>query len=73
MRCRWVLTVKRDTQGANQKCKARGSSWLQDRQVWELQSDAPTSTRLGCRLLCQQAGCRIGLSFTRGLEDGGPT
>jgi hypothetical protein len=53
---RWVLTVKKDKEGKFQKCKAR---WVlrgfQDRQVWDLQTDSPTSTRPGFRLQCQAA------------------
>ena len=56
---RWVLTVKRDKDGNFQKCKAR---WVlrgfQDRQVWDLQTDSPTSTRPGFRLQCQAAANR---------------
>ena len=52
---RWVLTVKRDRDGKFQKCKAR---WVlrgfQDRQNAQ-QTDSPTSTRPGLRLLCQNA------------------
>ena len=51
---RWVLTVKRDRDGKFQKCKAR---WVlrgfQDRQKDAQQTDSPTSTRPGLRLLCQ--------------------
>ena len=53
---RWVLTIKRDKEGNFDKCKAR---WVlrgfQDRQVWDLQTDSPTSTRPGFRLQCQVA------------------
>ena len=53
---RWVLTVKRDRDGKFQKCKAR---WVlrgfQDRQKDAQQTDSPTSTRPGLRLLCQNA------------------
>jgi len=53
---RWVLTIKRDKDGHFLKCKAR---WVlrgfQDRQVWDLQTDSPTSTRPGFRLQCQAA------------------
>ena len=53
---RWVLTIKRDKDGKFLKCKAR---WVlrgfQDRQVWDLQTDSPTSTRPGFRLQCQAA------------------
>jgi len=53
---RWVLTIKRDKNGNFDKCKAR---WVlrgfQDRQVWDLQTDSPTSTRPGFRLQCQVA------------------
>ena len=53
---RWVLTVKRDRDGKFQKCKAR---WVlrgfQDRQKDAQQTDSPTSTRPGLRLLCQDA------------------
>ena len=51
---RWVLTVKRDRDGNFQKCKAR---WVlrgfQDQQKDAQQTDSPTSTRPGLRLLCQ--------------------
>ena len=53
---RWVLTIKRDKEGNFLKCKAR---WVlrgfQDAQHWDLQTDAPTSTRPGFRLQCQAA------------------
>ena len=53
---RWVLTIKRDKEGNFLKIKAR---WVlrgfQDRQVWDLQTDSPTSTRPGFRLQCQIA------------------
>ena len=53
---RWVLTVKKDKEGNFQKCKAR---WVlrgfQDSQIWNLQTDSPTSTRPGFRLQCQAA------------------
>ena len=53
---RWVLTIKRDKDGNFIKCKAR---WVlrgfQDNQVWNLQTDSPTSTRPGFRLQCQAA------------------
>jgi len=53
---RWVLTIKRNKDGSFEKCKAR---WVlrgfQDQQVWELQTDSPTSTRPGFRLQCQAA------------------
>ena len=56
---RWVLTVKRDRDGKFQKCKAR---WVlrgfQDRQKDAQQTDSPTSTRPGLRLLCQNAAAR---------------
>ena len=52
----WVLTVKRDRDGKFQKRKAR---WVlrgfQDRQKDAQQTDSPTSTRPGLRLLCQNA------------------
>ena len=47
---------QRDKDGKFLKCKAR---WVlrgfQDRQVWDLQTDSPTSTRPGFRLQCQAA------------------
>ena len=53
---RWVLTIKRNKDGQFEKCKAR---WVlrgfQDKQHWDLQTDAPTSTRPGFRLQCQAA------------------
>ena len=53
---RWVLTIKRDKDGKFLKCKAR---WVlrgfQDQQIWNLQTDSPTSTRPGFRLQCQAA------------------
>ena len=53
---RWVLTIKRDKDGKFLKCKAR---WVlrgfQDKQIWNLQTDSPTSTRPGFRLQCQLA------------------
>ena len=53
---RWVLTVKRNKDGSFQKCKAR---WVLrgflDKQVWQIQTDSPTSTRPGFRLQCQMA------------------
>ena len=56
---RWVLTIKRDKEGNFLKIKAR---WVlrgfQDRQVWDLQTDSPTSTRPGFRLQCQIAANR---------------
>ena len=61
----WVLTVKRDRDGKFQKCKAR---WVlrgfQDRQKDAQQTDNPTSTRPGLRLLCQNAPPMVGLSDT---------
>ena len=53
---RWVLTIKHDKDGKFLKCKAR---WVlrgfQDSQIWNLQTDSPTSTRPGFRLQCQAA------------------
>ena len=53
---RWVLTVKVDKNGKFQKFKAR---WVcrgfQDRHGWEQQTDSPTATRYGFRLVCQHA------------------
>ena len=53
---RWVLTIKRDTDGNFQKCKAR---WVlrgfQDKQKWDQQTDSPTATRPSFRLACQHA------------------
>ena len=61
---RWVLTVKRDRDGKFQKCKAR---WVlrgfQDRRKDAQQTDSPTSTRPGLRLLCQNVASN-GLSAT---------
>ena len=50
---RWALTVKRGRDGKFQKCKARCQ-----------QTDSPTSTRPGLRLLCQNAASNGGLSDT---------
>ena len=51
-----TLSIKRDKDGNFEKCKAR---WVlrgfQDKQIWGLQTDAPTSTRPGFRLQCQAA------------------
>lgn len=51
-----MLTVKRNKVGTFSKCKAR---WVlrgfQDQQIWNLQTDSPTSTRPGFRLQCQVA------------------
>ena len=53
---RWVLIVKRDRDDKFQKRKAR---WVlrgfQDRQKDAQQTDSPTSTRPGLRLLCQNS------------------
>ena len=53
---RWVLTIKRDKEGAFQKCKAR---WVLrgflDKQRHDQQTDSPTATRPGIRLACQFA------------------
>ena len=59
----WVLTIKRDRDGKFLKRKAR---WVlhgfQDRQKDAQQTDSPTSTRPGLRLLCQNAASN-GLSI----------
>ena len=51
---RWVLTVKRDKNGKFMKTKAR---WVLrgflDRQKTDLQTDSPTSSRPGFRMLLQ--------------------
>lgn len=53
---RWVLTFKRDKQGAILSCKAR---WVArgflDSQKNVLQTDSPTATRFGFRMTCQMA------------------
>ena len=53
---RWVLTVKRNSDGSFAKAKAR---WVlrgfQDSQRLEQQTDSPTATRPGFRLACQLA------------------
>ena len=51
---RWVLTVKVDKNGYFSKFKAR---WVcrgfQDKHAWEQQTDSPTATRYGFRLVAQ--------------------
>ena len=51
---RWVLTVKVDKNGYLSKFKAR---WVcrgfQDKHAWEQQTDSPTATRYGFRLVAQ--------------------
>ena len=53
---RWVLTVKVDKNGYFSKFKAR---WVcrgfQDKHAWEQQTDSPTATRHGFRLVAQCA------------------
>ena len=53
---RWVLTVKVDKTGYFSKFKAR---WVcrgfQDKHAWEQQTDSPTATRYGFRLVAQCA------------------
>ena len=53
---RWVLTVKVDKNGYFSKFKAR---WVcrgfQDKHAWEQQTDSPTATRYGFRLVAQCA------------------
>ena len=53
---RWVLTVKVDKNGYFSKFKAR---WVcrgfQDKHAWEQQTDSPTATRYGFRLVAQRA------------------
>ena len=53
---RWVLTVKVDKNGYFSKFKAR---WVcrgfQDKHAWEQQTDSPTTTRYGFRLVAQCA------------------
>ena len=53
---RWVLTVKVDKNGYFSKFKAR---WVcrgfQDKRAWEQQTDSPTATRYGFRLVAQCA------------------
>ena len=53
---RWVLTVKVDKNGYFSKFKAR---WVcrgfQDKFAWEQQTDSPTATRYGFRLVAQCA------------------
>ena len=57
---RWVLTVKVDKDGNFTKFKAR---WVcrdfQDKHGWEQQTDSPTATRYGFRLVCQQAASSL--------------
>ena len=51
---RWVLTVKVDKNGFFSKFKAR---WVcrgfQDKHAWQQQTDSPTATRYGFRLVAQ--------------------
>ena len=53
---RWVLTVKVDKNGYFSKFKAR---WVcrgfQDKFAWDQQTDSPTATRYGLRLVAQCA------------------
>ena len=53
---RWVLTIKVDENGYFSKFKAR---WVcrgfQDKHAWEQQTDGPTATRYGFRLVAQCA------------------
>ena len=53
---RWVLTVKVDKNGYFSKFKAR---WVcrgfQDKFAWDQQTDSPTATRYGFRLVAQCA------------------
>ena len=56
---RWVLTVKVDKNGYFSKFKAR---WVcrgfQDKYAWDQQTDSPTATRYGFRLVAQCAANR---------------
>ena len=56
---RWVLTVKVDKDGHFSKFKAR---WVcrgfQDKFAWDQQTDSPTATRYGFRLVSQCAANR---------------
>ena len=57
---RWVLTVKVDKNGFFSKFKAR---WVcrgfQDKHAWEQQTDSPTATRYGFRLVAQCAANKL--------------
>ena len=57
---RWVLTVKVDKNGYFSKFKAR---WVcrgfQDKFAWDQQTDSPTATRYGFRLVAQCAANQI--------------
>ena len=53
---RWVLTVKKDKDGKFERCRARWAlRGFQDRQKDDQQTDSPTASRPGFRLLCQMA------------------
>ena len=56
---RWVLTVKTNSAGNFEKCKAR---WVlrgfQDKQKDDQQTDSPASTRPGFRMTCQLAASK---------------
>ena len=53
---RWVLTVKVDQSGYFSKFKARFvCRGFQDKHAWEQQTDSPTATRYGFRLVAQSA------------------
>ena len=57
---RWVLTVKVDKDGNFSKSKAR---WVcrgfQDKHGWEQQTDSPTATQCGFRLVCQHSASSL--------------
>ena len=66
---RWVLTVKVDKNGFFSKFKAR---WVcrgfQDKYAWEQQTDSPTATRYGFRLVAQYAANNYWVLFHLDLK-----
>ena len=66
---RWVLTVKVDKNGYFSKFKAR---WVcrgfQDKFAWDQQTDSPTATRYGFRLVAQCAANNFGDLFHLDLK-----
>ena len=66
---RWVLTVKVDKNGFFSKFKAR---WVcrgfQDKFAWDQQTDSPTATRYGFRLVASVLLLIIGTSSSRSQD-----
>ena len=55
---RWVLTVKVDKNGYKARWVCRG---FQDKFAWDQQTDSPTATRYGFRLVAKCAANHIGI------------